>query len=68
MGRNEPLGVHTQAIIRLLELRKDYTTGHNHSFALWRSAYQRIHVRQLFAEQRLLSSLDSCDLISNDDD
>ena len=48
MSRNEPLGVHTQAILQLLELRKTYATANNQDFGLWRSAHQRIYARQLF--------------------
>ena len=48
MGRTDPLGVHTQAMIRFLELRKGQDLEARQSFALWRSAHQRIYVRHLF--------------------
>jgi hypothetical protein len=50
MGRTDPLGVHTQAMIRFLELRKGSDLEARQSFALWRSAHQRIYVRHLFCQ------------------
>lgn len=50
MNRAEPLGIHTQAIARLLELRKDSAVTQGTVHSLWRSAYQRIHVRPLFCD------------------
>lgn len=50
MSRDEPLGIHTQAIARLLELRQGSTVEQEAGRTLWRSAHQRIHVRPLFCD------------------
>lgn len=55
-GRVDPLGAHTQAIIRFLELRKDVPVADKQSFVLWRSAHQRTYVRQLFFQLPTFSS------------
>lgn len=67
MGRADPLGVHTQAILRFLELRKTYATENNRNFALWRSAHQRIYVRQLFCQVPSLASFGSSELTIEDE-
>jgi hypothetical protein len=61
------LGIHTQAILRLLELRKNLTTDNKQSFTLWRSAHQRIYARQLFCERPSLASLGLFDFASEDE-
>jgi hypothetical protein len=51
------MGIHTQAIARLLELRKrSAARDDQQSYTLWRSAYQRIHARQLFCNVETLGS------------
>ena len=67
MGRTDPLGVHTQAMIRLLELRKGCNLEARQNFALWRSAHQRIYVRQLFCEIPSFTSFDISDTAFGDE-
>ena len=67
IGRTDPLGVHTRAMIRLLELRKDYDLEAGQNFALWRSAHQRIYVRQLFCGIPSFTSFDISDTAFGDE-
>lgn len=67
MGRTDPLGVHTQAILRLLELRRNGTTEDKQSFTLWRSAHQRIYARQLFSQIPSIGSLGEFDAFAEDE-
>lgn len=68
MNRTEPLGIHTQGIVRLLELRKgDETLNREQSYPLWRSAYERIHLRQIYCGLPAFSHLSVRDFGFEDD-
>lgn len=67
LNRTDPLGIHTSAILRLLDLRRDDLMTQEQGYPLWRSAYQRIQVRQLFCGMQLTASMDMRGLAVEDD-